>query len=69
MTWIEYAKDHWKLTRGEGEKPVALVRPSANDAGMWFWECWPFMGQYGTVATMEDAKRVAGWKWREEIEA
>ena len=72
--WVERSPNNWGLyliypgCDLMAYRPRALVRQSAGLAGKWFWEHWPFMGQFGTTDTMEEALSIAGCPWRDIIQ-
>lgn len=68
--WIEREPHHWALFLEHSDatrapRACALVRPSKGKAGEWFWEHWPFMGEWGTVASLEEAKALAACPWKD----
>lgn len=74
--WIERAPNDWRLylQYPDGSDPLshrasAMVCPSRNDEGKWFWEHWPYMGEYGTAESLDEAKKIAGCQWKSLLAA
>lgn len=69
--WIQYRESpqRWALmldpTKRCPTDAVAMVKESHAEPGKWFWECYPWLGQYGYADSFEEAKNQGGCSWKE----
>lgn len=67
-SWVPYGRGKFALmldpTKRVPTDAVALVKPAHNEPGRYFWEHYPFMGQWGMADSLEEAKDRAGCPWK-----